>query len=105
MAVLVINMQLSFEAKFVAVFVLANAADIASEPAVAQNRADSIGTFFEQVGDVIGCVVDALFIVRPAGHEDVVANALAVEAELINPLGGGVNDRSLHSGGDCEFFS
>ena len=104
MAVIVIDVQLSFEAEFVAVFVLTDTADITSEPAVAKNRADGIGPFFEQVGDIIGCVVDALFVVRPAGHEDVITDTLAVEAELINPLGSGVNDRSLHSGGDREFF-
>ena len=54
-------------------------ADLAGVPAVAELGAEGVVAAADQVGDVVGLVLDALVVVGPARGEQLVADLLAVE--------------------------
>lgn len=64
-----------------------------SVPAIAESDFDLVAASVEQLGNVISCVENALVIVCEAGVENVIADALAVDAELIIADAGDVGAR------------
>ena len=71
-------------------------ADVAAVPAVGQDRAEGVVPAAHLVGHIVGAVVDALPVVGPAGIEVIVADALAVEMQVEQTQGRGIDDRPAH---------
>ena len=65
-------------------------ADVAAVPAVGQDRPEGVVARADAVGHVVGPVIDPLGVVGPAGVEVVVADAPAVEVQVVDPQRGGV---------------
>jgi len=96
-AVGVLEVELTFEPRVLAVMVAQLAvADVAAVPAIGQDRAQSVIPSMKPVGHIIGAVIDPPGVVSPAGVEIFVADALAVEVEVINSQRGGVDRGLLH---------
>ena len=75
--------------------VVALEADITHSPALA--CADGEGVVaFQQGGDVIGLILDTLFVAGPAGSQNVLANPLAVEVGDVGAHGGGAEGGLLY---------
>ena len=55
---------------------------LAEEAAVAQHHAQGIRARPQEFGDVVGHVIDALFIFAEGGHQDIMANLFAVQIRL-----------------------
>ena len=60
-------------------------ADMAAVPAVAQEGGQGVVALLEQRGHVVDLVADPLAIIGPVGGKHVVADALAVDAQLVKP--------------------
>ena len=91
-AVGVFEVELTLEAGVFAVMVALFAeADVAAVPAIGQDRAQGVVPRMNPVRSHQGPVVDPSGVVGPAGVEIIVADALAVEVEVIKPQRGGVD--------------
>ena len=94
-AVGVRDAQLRDQAEVRAVVVEAEGRDLALPPAVAELGAEGVRAAADLVGDVVRPVLDALAVLGPAGREELVADLRAVELQLVDPLGRGVDPRRL----------
>ena len=56
-------------------------------PAVAEDGAEGVGSLREQRRDVVGLVLDAPVVVRPAGGEDVISYPGAVQVQFVDAAG------------------
>ena len=76
---------------------------VASVPAVAEDGTKLVVAGVEEFGDIGGEGLDALPVVRPSWHEEVLADFLAVEMEVgyaqRGPVEGGLPDRTGRSEG------
>ena len=104
-AIRIFNAQLRLQTQFVAVFILADATDIAAKPAIPEDGADRIGPLSKQIGDIVSAVVDALAVVRPAGCKDLIPDPLTVEAHLQHPLGSCIKHGPCNRCGDLELLA
>ena len=84
------DLQLREERGDGAVLLEAAVAEVAGVPAVGEQRADGVVARVQERGHVVGLVADTEVIVGPLGSEDVIADALAVEARLVEPQRGDV---------------
>jgi hypothetical protein len=82
--------ELGEQLRALAVIVALTPADVAAIPAVAEEGAGGVGARAEEDRDIVGLVLHALLVLGPAGGEDIVADAVAVEMKLIEAEGGGV---------------
>ena len=64
-----------------------------SVPAIAESDCDLVATGMEQLGNVISCVENALVIVCEAGVGNMIADALAVDAECLIADAGDIGAR------------
>ena len=64
-----------------------------SVPAIAESDCDLVATGMEQLGNVISCVENALVIVCEAKVENMIADALAVDADFTIADAGEVSTR------------
>ncbi len=83
----------------VAVILSGEPADMAAVPAVAEDGAGGVGPRAHQAGHVVSLILHPLGVVGPAGGEDVVADAPAVEVEFIE-----AERRGIEAGAD-DFFA
>ncbi len=81
---------------------LAEKPEIASVPAIAENRADDVCALPQQRGDVVGLVLEPAAVGRPAGCEELVTDALAVEKDLIEAQAGDVEARRAYGVADAK---
>src|ERR1051325_7780570 len=65
-------------------------ADVAAEPAVGEDRAESVFATADETRHIVGAVIDALVVISPAGSEVIIADALAVEVQVGEAKSGGV---------------
>mgnify|MGYP006994993756 CR=1 FL=1 len=63
--------------------VFAEPTDVPGVPTGSEDGPDGVVPVAEEVADVVGLVLDAFSVVRPAGRQDRVADAVAVEPELV----------------------
>ena len=75
----------------------------AAEPAVGENEAEDVFARLDAVGDVVGHVVSAIAVVRPAGREEVVADLVAIEPRFDETERGKVEAGFRGFFGDVEF--
>jgi hypothetical protein len=74
--------------------------NVTHRPAVAENRAQHISTFFEQVGDILHCVLHPLAIIFPTGMKYVISDYLIVDAAFVQAERGHVQPRRFDGGQD-----
>ena len=70
-------------------------ADAAGVPAVGELHADRVFAGVQEIGDVVRLVLDVLVVVGPLGGELMVADASAVDVQLVEAEGGDVDDGAL----------
>src|SRR5690606_38507518 len=87
-------MKLCEQAGAVTVVLPAFPGDVTAVPAVAEQCAEAVVARPQVAGNVIGLVLHAPGIAGPAGAEDIVADALAVDLGLVEPQGGDVEARA-----------
>src|ERR1019366_4965015 len=97
----VVDLQLHQQCDGSAVVVLATVeAEVATIPTVAEDDADGVPAGDKIAGDVVGLVLQTRVIAGPAWREQVVADAVAVEMQLVQTPARDVNPRrenpSLH---------
>lgn len=99
-------MELGEESGFVTIVVsFPVPAEISGVPAVGEDGGEGVFARAEHVGDIIGVVVDAFFIMCPAWGEVIVSDALTVYMELIDAECGGVYCGAFDGLIECESFS
>ena len=104
-AVLVLEVQLAQQRRILAVVVAPPQrvhADEAGVPAGAEDRSEHVLAVAQQRGDVVRRVLDPRAVVGPAGREDGVADARAVELQLQHAAGGRVEGRAAHAARERE---
>ena len=100
---MILDLELGEQGKLAAIEVaLAKESEIASVPAIAENRADDVCAPPQQRGDVVGLVLDSAAVRRPARCEELVTDALAVEIDLIEAQAGDVEARRAHGVADAK---
>ena len=72
------------------VLAFAGEADVAGVPPVAQDGAQGIGSFLQQVGDVVSLILNALLVVGPTRRQMSVSNPPAVDLQLVDASRRGV---------------
>ena len=82
-----LDVQLHAQARGVAVAVLPAGFAV---PAVAQHHTDGIGARLQQFGHVVGHVEDAFCVIAGGGIENMIADPLPVEIELVPAQAGDV---------------
>src|SRR5207244_6949733 len=98
---LIADFELSAQAKPPAVEIaLAEEPELSAIPAVAQHRADRIVARSQERGDVIRLVLQPAAVRGPAGREELVADALAVQIDLVEAEAGDVETRGAHAAGN-----
>src|SRR5439155_81492 len=75
---------------------LAEEPEVPPVPAIAEHCADDIGAWPEQRGHVVGLVLQSAVVRSPAGREELVADALSVEKELVETQAANVETRGAH---------
>ena len=104
-AVLVLEVQFAEQRRIAAVVVATPQrvhADEAGVPARAEDRSEHVLAIEEERGDVVCRVLDAHPVVGPAGGEDGVPDAHAVELHLEHAAGGRVEHGAAHTARDLE---
>ena len=71
-------------------------------PSASEHGAEAVRAGLEHVADVVGVVHDAVAVVGPSGVEPVIADAAAVNVELVYSAGGHIESRGLHRLGDVH---
>ena len=74
-------------------------------PAVAEHDAGGVGAGLKQFGHVVGRVEDALHVFAGGGVEHMVADAPAVEIELVPPDAGDMEAGAADRTGKVELFA
>jgi hypothetical protein len=100
---LIADLELSAQAKPPAVEIaLAEEAEMSPVPPIAEHRTDGVGAGPEQRRDVVGLVLQPAAVRCPAGCEELVADALSVEIDLVEAEGGDVETGGAHAVGNAE---
>src|SRR2546428_3230532 len=100
---LIADFELSAQAKPPAVEIaLAEEPELSAIPPIAQHCADRIVARSHERGDVIRLVLQPPAVRGPAGREQLVADALAVEIDLVEAEAGDVETRGTHAIGDAK---
>ena len=76
--------------------------DIPGIPAVGHDSPGCILARPQQVGHIVGVVVDALAVVGPAGREVIAARLPPVQAQFVDSLGAGIGHGTPHGLADGE---
>ena len=71
-------------------------AEVAAEPAIPQQRAQGIFSWLQEVGHVIGLILNAFFVAGPARGQQPIPHALAVEVQFIKAQAGGIDACRCH---------
>ncbi len=101
-AIGVLDVHLEAQTRGVAVAVLPTGFAV---PAVAEHHTDGIGAGLQQLGYVVGYVEDAFYVFAGGGVEYMIADALAVEIELVPAQARDVEAGAADRLGEVEFLA
>ena len=100
--ILVGDLDLQEQSEAIAVDVATASRQVSAVPAVAEQHAHGVVPALEQGRDVVGLVLQALVVARPARGEELVAHPLAVEVQLVEPVARHVGARARDGSAQLE---
>src|SRR6202021_793489 len=85
--------------------VLAGISDGSPIPPVAEIRADDVGARPHLLSDIVGLVLQPMWVAGPAGRQDGIANFLSVERQFVQTVAGRIDSGLRHFAGDLKLSS